>query len=106
MSLLLALLALTASSAAAQPKPLDCEASAAHRQFDFWVGHLEVKNAKGQLAGHNRIEKVQKDCALRESWSSAGGGSGESLNYYHPERVNGTSYGWTPATASSISAVG
>ncbi len=68
--------------ASAQQLPFDCESSPAHRQFDFWLGHWEVRNAEGTLQGHNRITPVQKGCALREQWRSVRGGTGESLNYF------------------------
>ena len=84
MRYMLALLALLPAALIAQPKPYDCRASDPHRQFDFWIGQWEVHDARGTLAGNNRITAVQKDCALREQWTSASGGGGESLNYYDP----------------------
>ncbi len=82
MPYFIALLALWPAILLAQPKPMDCEASAPHRQFDFWIGQWEVRDGKGTLAGNNQISSVQKGCALREQWTSVAGGGGESLNYY------------------------
>lgn len=58
-----------------------CDAPA-HRQFDFWIGEWEVRDAEGKLAGHNRIEKTLGGCVLHESWRGAQGVSGESFNVY------------------------
>ncbi len=53
-----------------------------HRQFDFWIGEWEVTTPDGSPAGRNRIESILGGCALRESWSGAKGGSGNSYNAY------------------------
>jgi hypothetical protein len=84
MRYFIALLGLLPLALFAQPRPHDCQASAAHRQFDFWIGQWEVHDGKGTLAGNNSIQAVQKGCALREQWTSVSGGGGESLNYYDP----------------------
>lgn len=84
MRYLIALLGLLPAVLLAQPKAHDCQASAPHRQFDFWIGQWEVRDGKGTLAGNNVITAVQKGCALREQWTSSSGGGGESLNYYNP----------------------
>lgn len=55
----------------------------AYRQFDFWEGSWEV-HAGGELAGRNEIRTVAGGCGLEETWRSAGGGRGTSLNYYDP----------------------
>lgn len=59
-----------------------CEA-AEHRQFDFWLGEWDV-TSDGQPAGTNRIEVIEKGCALQEHWQGAGPGgiSGTSFNIY------------------------
>lgn len=56
--------------------------SAAHRQFDFWVGDWEVQTPKGTAAGENKVEKILEGCALRESWTAADGSHGSSLSSY------------------------
>lgn len=55
-----------------------------YRQFDFWIGEWTVERADGKVAGFNRIERVAGDCGLQETWTSATGGSGRSLNAYSP----------------------
>jgi hypothetical protein len=60
-------------------------ASPEHRQFDFWQGEWEVREA-GRAAGTNRITRVLGGCALREEWTGAGGGKGTSLNVYDEVR--------------------
>jgi hypothetical protein len=71
----------------AQPKaPFDCSASAPHRDFDFWVGRWSVSDRSGKVLGKNRIRSIQNGCALEEQWKSERGGTGQSINYYHPGR--------------------
>jgi hypothetical protein len=53
-----------------------------YRQFDFWIGEWEVKDAKGKLLGHNKIFPILDGCALSENWTSAGGNPGVSTNFY------------------------
>ncbi len=67
-----------------QERPRPCTERPEFAQFDFWVGNWEVRTAKGDLAGTNRITKRADGCALLEEWTSAGGGSGISVNYYDP----------------------
>jgi hypothetical protein len=62
-------------------------ATAAFRQFDFWVGDWTVSRSDdGQPAGHNRIEAVLGGCALHESWVGAKGSRGYSYNVYDATR--------------------
>lgn len=64
----------------APPPPRPCTGPL-HRQFDFWIGVWDVVGPNGVFAGTNRIELVDKGCALYESWSSGSGGyTGRSLN--------------------------
>ena len=60
--------------------------SAAHRQFDFWVGTWSVELPTGKVAGTNRITKIENGCALLEEWTGAGGMTGKSLNIYDASR--------------------
>jgi hypothetical protein len=58
-----------------------------HRQFDFWLGEWEVYGAPGtpadgKLQGTNRIESSSSGCSLTETWRSARGVEGRSLNVY------------------------
>ena len=57
-----------------------------HRQFDFWVGDWDVTTPTGKPAGHNRIESILNGCALRETWTGAGGGRGTSYNAWDRQR--------------------
>jgi hypothetical protein len=57
-----------------------------HRQFDFWIGDWDVSNPAGKPAGRNRIESILGGCALRETWSGAGGSSGTSYNAWDTQR--------------------
>jgi len=61
-----------------------CRFEPEYRQFDFWVGEWEVTVASGQVAGTNSIRKAADGCLLLESWTGAGGGSGNSINFYDP----------------------
>lgn len=61
-----------------------CRFEPEYRQFDFWVGEWTVTAPNGQLAGSNSIRKAADGCMLLESWTSAGGGSGNSINFYDP----------------------
>lgn len=55
-----------------------------HSEFDFWIGTWTVTNQDGTLAGNNVIDKLQDNCILRESWSSARGSfTGTSNNFYN-----------------------
>lgn len=56
-----------------------------HRQFDFWLGDWEVKDASGKPAGTNRIESILGGCAIRETWQGTQGLDGTSLNLYAPD---------------------
>ena len=55
-----------------------------HREFDFWVGEWDVRDASGKTAGVNTISNEENGCVLVEHWRSAGGGTGQSYNYYDP----------------------
>jgi len=56
-----------------------------HRQFDFWLGDWEVTGKDGAVVGGNRITRVSRGCGLLESWRSANGNDGYSLNWYDPD---------------------
>jgi hypothetical protein len=72
---------LAAQETAPSAAPKAC-AAPEHRQFDFWIGEWEVTTPNGAPAGRNRIESILDGCALRESWTGAKGGSGNSYNAY------------------------
>jgi hypothetical protein len=54
------------------------------REFDFWAGEWDVRDAEGKTAGVNTISKEENGCVLVERWRSAAGGTGQSYNYYDP----------------------
>ena len=72
------LLALQANAA-----PSPC-AQEPYREFDFWVGEWDVRDASGKTAGVNTISNEENGCVLVERWRSAAGGTGQSYNYYDP----------------------
>jgi len=53
-----------------------------YRQFDFWIGHWEVKDHKNTIVGTNKIFPIMNGCALSENWTGAGGNNGVSYNFY------------------------
>lgn len=91
---------LIAQSSYAQP-PFDCMNSEAHRAFDFWLGEWEVHDPNGAPQGHNQITSVQNGCAIEEHWKSVSGGTGQSINYYHPGQSQWHQL-WTDGGASII----
>lgn len=74
-------LALAAGAAAAAP----C-AAPEYRQFDFWLGHWDVRTPDGTLAGRNHIERGHGGCVLHERYTTERGYAGESLNIYDATR--------------------
>lgn len=61
-----------------------------YRAFDFWIGDWVVTNPDGDEVGRNRIRKVAGGCGLLESWTSADGTTGTSLNFYDPAEESWT----------------
>jgi hypothetical protein len=62
-----------------------CMHSDSHRQFDFWLGEWTVHfTANDVQAGTNTIRMDEDGCVIRESWKSAYGSTGSSLNFYDP----------------------
>jgi tetratricopeptide (TPR) repeat protein len=51
-------------------------------QFDFWVGEWDVFTPAGQKAGTNSVQRIVNGCVVFENWTSAGGGTGKSFNFY------------------------
>ena len=71
---------------AAEPVATGPCASAAHRQFDFWLGDWRVHRPDGSLAGLNRIQQEYGGCVVHERYATGKGYSGESLNVYDAAR--------------------
>lgn len=73
-------LALLALSPAASQTPPRCDAPQ-YRQFDFWVGDWNVTSG-GKQAGKNHVTLEESGCLVHEHWTGAGGGTGQSFNFY------------------------
>jgi hypothetical protein len=63
--LLLSMLGIGGTNAGAQM----CN-TAAHRQFDFWIGEWEAFGLKGQKAGDSKITAILDSCVILEEWTS------------------------------------
>lgn len=86
------------AQATAAPPPA-CD-TAAHRQFDFWVGKWDVyPTGKDTLVAHSLIEKLYGGCAVRENWMPLKGGGGGSLNSWRPDEGKWRQT-WTDAQGS------
>jgi hypothetical protein len=87
--------------AAATPPAKACT-SAAHRQFDFWVGKWDVypKAAPTKLVAHSHIENLYDGCAIRENWMPLTNSGGGSLNAYNPAKKNWHQF-WTDNSNAS-----
>lgn len=60
-----------------------CQGARFH-EFDFWLGKWTVRRPDGRMAGANTITSEEAGCAIVEHWTSAAGGTGQSLNFYDP----------------------
>lgn len=63
-----------------------CESMPEARQFDFWLGHWEVRQPDGTLVGHNTITKRDGACSIHEQWEGIAGSTGTSVSFYLPSR--------------------
>lgn len=77
-----------APTPATPPKPPACD-SAAHAQFNFWVGEWDVypntaDPAKAPQVARSTIERLYAGCAVRENWMPLKGPGGGSLNALDP----------------------
>lgn len=82
-NLFLALLLLAGTSVLAQTGSIPCDCCGEeYKQFDFWIGDWVVYS-NGEMAGFNKITKIESDCILRESWKSVvSSHTGSSYNFY------------------------
>lgn len=77
---------LLCSTAAAQQAGSGCT-SPAHRQFDFWIGEWAVTDSAGGTPyGTNLLTSEEAGCLLHEHWRGSQGGTGQSFNFYDPQR--------------------
>ncbi len=88
---------ITEMSARAYP----CAQDPRFRAFDFWVGNWEVHLANGTFAGTNSISSAEHGCVLLETWASASGGSGRSINYLDADSGEWVQI-WNDASGSQI----
>ncbi|MDD9889615.1 MAG: hypothetical protein OXU66_11420 [Gammaproteobacteria bacterium] len=85
---------------------IGCDSLAGFDQFDFWVGEWEVFESSGTIkVGENSIQKMEAGCMIMESWTSAQGDTGTSLNYFNPV-TNEWRQVWVSAGRYSIDIVG
>ena len=79
-ALLLSGMALAPVARGRQQAPPRCD-TPEYRQFDFWVGDWTVTSG-GTPAGVNRVTLEEAGCLVHEHWTGAGGGTGQSFNFY------------------------
>lgn len=58
-----------------------CKASPNFRQFDFWIGEWDAKNAQGVTVGSSSIQLILGQCVIFENWSTPVS-SGKSFNIF------------------------
>jgi hypothetical protein len=58
-----------------------CKASPNFRQFDFWIGEWDAKNAQGITVGSSSIQLILGQCVIFENWSTPVS-SGKSFNVF------------------------
>jgi hypothetical protein len=73
-------LLLTVGAPAASQSPPRCD-DPKYRQLDFWVGDWNVTSG-GKQAGTNLVTQEESGCLVHEHWTGAGGGTGQSFNFY------------------------
>ncbi len=61
-----------------------CRSSIEAAQFDFWLGEWQVTSPQDQVIGENQVTRDLEGCVVRESWTSASGNHGTSVNFYDP----------------------
>ena len=47
-----------------------CKAKPEYRQFDFWIGEWNAKNAQGLVVGSSSIQLILNQCVIFENWST------------------------------------
>ena len=72
---------------------------APHRAFDFWVGDWTVTSRNGPKVGDSSIKRILNDCVILESWTGAGGGTGQSFNNYDARNKTWKQF-WVDASGS------
>jgi hypothetical protein len=93
-----ALLCLALTPAASQTPPR-CDGPQ-YRQLDFWVGDCTVTSG-GKPAGTNQVTQEESGCLVHEHWTGAGGGTGQSFNFY--DRTDGRWHQvWVSSTGNAL----
>ena len=101
-----ALLTLACVAAQAQDKPVPCSEDPIFRQQDFTVGHWDVYS-KDRKTAEVRMEKVLKDCAIHETWTTVEGRPGNGLGLFTYSRLHQRwGYFWAADTGQTTSFTG
>lgn len=58
-----------------------CKAKPEFRQFDFWIGEWDAKNAQGITVGSSSVQLILNQCVIFENWSTPVS-SGKSFNIF------------------------
>lgn len=75
-----------------------------YRQLDFWVGDWDVTSG-GRPAGRNQVTLEEDGCLVHEHWQGAGGGTGQSFNFY--DRADGRWHQvWVSSSGTVLDLVG
>ena len=59
-----------------------CKARPEFRQFDFWIGEWNAKNAQGVTVGSSSIQLILNQCVIFENWTTPVS-SGKSFNVFN-----------------------
>lgn len=59
-----------------------CKAKPEFRQFDFWIGEWDAKNAQGVVVGSSSIQLILNQCVILENWNTPVS-SGKSFNIFN-----------------------
>jgi hypothetical protein len=72
-----------------------------HHQFDFWIGHWEVRDPNGKVVGHSHIESINDGCGISEHWQGSSGANGVSYNAWDPDAKRWHQF-WIDNSASTL----
>ncbi|MEZ6134817.1 MAG: M56 family metallopeptidase [Pirellulaceae bacterium] len=86
-------------------KALEARMNSHRSEFDFWIGRWEVRDADGKSVGSNVITSSERGRVITEKWVSAGGGTGTSINFFHPGKKKWTQV-WVDDKGATIELVG
>jgi len=59
-----------------------CKANPSFREFDFWIGEWDAKNAQGVTVGSSSIQLILGQCVIFENWTTPVS-SGKSFNIFN-----------------------